>query len=66
MRAIFCPYTGVVLDMRRAVYIATPTNSFVCTGDHWDKVCEANGGIDNIRKMAGHAIDVYDGRELFR
>lgn len=65
MRAIFCPYTGQVLDMRRAVVIVTPTSSHVCSAEHWDKRVAAAGGLDVIRANAPRS-DIYDGRELFR
>lgn len=70
MREIFCPFTGVVLDMRRAVVIVTPTRSFVCTGAHWDEAVAKVGGLDALRAaLAGKLgraaeVDVYDGREL--
>lgn len=72
MREIFCPYTGVVLDMRRAVVIVTPTGSFVCTGIHWDERMATVGGLDTFRELVSKKlgrpaqVDVYDGRELFK
>jgi hypothetical protein len=72
MREIFCPYTGVILDMRRAVVIVTPTGSFVCTGAHWDDRMASVGGLDAFRDMVSKKlgrpaqVTVYDGRELFR
>jgi len=72
MRAIFCPFTGAVLDMRRAVVIVTPTGSHVCAATHWDERISEEGGLDAYRaklsKKLGRParIDVYDGRELFK
>lgn len=72
VRAIFCPYTGVVLDMRRAVLVVTPTMTFVCAATHWDKCVAQVGGLDKYRAMLDKKmgrparIDVYDGRELFK
>jgi hypothetical protein len=72
VREIFCPYTSVILDMRRAVVIVTPTGSFVCTGDHWDERMASVGGLDVFREMVSKKlgrpaeVKVYDGRELFK
>ena len=63
MRAIFCPFTGQVLDMRRAVVIDTGTRMFVCTATHWDEVrpsFEEHLGAEAMAK-----VKVYDGRELY-
>jgi hypothetical protein len=66
MRAIFCPYTGAVLDMRRAVVVSTPDRLFVCAATHWDKVVKglADAG-KTITELAPNTT-VYDGRELFK
>jgi len=66
MRAIFCPYTGVILDMRRAVVVSTPTSMFVCAATHWDKTVQglADAG-KTIAELAPNTT-VYDGRELFK
>ena len=72
MHEIFCPFTGVVLDMRRAVVIVTPTGSFVSTGAHWDDRMAEVGGFDaflaDVSKKLGRPVqvEVYDGRELFK
>jgi hypothetical protein len=72
MREIFCPWTGQVLDMRRAVVIATPTESFVCSAAHWDAAMVQYGGLDAFRDIISRKlgrpaqVNVYDGRELFK
>lgn len=63
MRAIFCPFTGVILDMRRAVVVVTSTRSFVMAATHWDEVRPA---IEAALARAEQTVDVYDGRELFK
>lgn len=62
VRAIFCPFTGDVLDMRRAVVVDTGTKLFVCTGTHWDTVKD---DIYSAMAGLGKEIKVYDGRELY-
>lgn len=67
MRAIFCPYTGAVLDMRRAVVVDSGYQTFVCAATHWDKiVLNYPGGLDAMRRANKREITVYDGRELFK
>lgn len=68
MRAIFCPYTERILDMRRAVVVDTGTRSFVMSAAHWDKINEAHPDLraELEARNNGRAITVYDGRELFR
>ena len=68
MRAIFCPYTGDILDMRRAVVVDTGTTSFVCTARHWDELLAEHPTTlaDMKRLNGGRAVKVYDGRELFK
>ena len=63
MRSIFCPFTGVVLDMRRAVVLNTGTASFVCTATHWDEVKD---DVLSHLVAAGREPNIYDGRELFK
>lgn len=60
VRQIFCPYTGQVLDMRRAVVVSTDTISLVMTASRWDSLGKAERDV--LRSQA----KVYDGRELFR
>ena len=60
MRAIFCPYTGQVLDMRRAVYVEGRKHSYVMTAAHWDSLPESS------RRTILANAKVYDGRELFK
>lgn len=70
-RVMFCPFTGDLLDMRRAVVISTPTETFVCTGAHWDESLARVGGLDAftaiVAKKLGRPaqIKVYDGRLLY-
>lgn len=60
MQAIFCPYTQVVLDMRRAVYVDTGRRSFVMDGKHWDSLsATSKAEVTNRAK-------VYDGRVYFK
>lgn len=70
MREIFCPYTGAVLDMRRAVVVEGVSLS-VMAATHWDKVLASyEGGLAALRaeneRRTGKTITVYDGRELFK
>lgn len=71
MRAIFCPYTGVVLDMRRAVVVDSGIRSYVMVATYWDKVVASyEGGLEALsadnKTRTGREIKVYDGRELFK
>lgn len=63
MREIFCPYTGVILDMRRAVVVVSSTSQVVCAATHWDTVKD---GVLATFTKARLSVDVYDGRELFK
>ena len=63
MRAIFCPFTGVVLDMRRAVVVDTGVDPYVMEATHWDEVREH---FDAMMADRQRAYTVYDGRELFK
>jgi hypothetical protein len=72
MRAITCPYTGRVLDMRRAVLVSTSQGaSFVCEAAHWDAMkphLEAGirAAIADGRAPEGYRVtEVLDGRELW-
>jgi len=68
MREIFCPYTGDILDMRRAVVVDTGTTSFVCTARHWDELLAEHPTTlaDMKRLNGGRPVKLYDGRELFK
>jgi hypothetical protein len=64
-RQIFDPYTGDILDVRRAVLIdGTDHNKgvgmHVMTAANYDKAKAAL-----IEKYGENSFDVYDGRELF-
>lgn len=61
MREIFCPFSGVILDMRRAVVVETASRSFVMAAKHWDSL-----GDRERAEIIKHAKKVYDGRELFK
>lgn len=63
MRQIFCPYTGVILDMRRAVLLDGSDNGhgiIILDGKAWDLV-----KVDFLA-VYSEEYDVYDGRELWR
>jgi hypothetical protein len=62
VRAIFCPYTNAILDMRRAIVVRTQNGQHVCSAAHWDKLSES--AQDIIRAQEG--TKVYDGREYFK
>lgn len=67
MRAIFCPYTNVILDMRRAVVIDTGTRTMVCSATFWDKrLAEQPDLVAEMERAAKRPVKVYDGRELFK
>jgi len=62
MREIFCPYTQVILDMRRAVYVERTSGrqSWVMDGKHWDSLSETSKAEIKARAK------VYDGRVYFK
>lgn len=62
MRTIFCPFTGKVLDMRRALVFSTTTSTFICSAEHWDSLAEESRAYMAARP----GITIYDGRELFK
>jgi hypothetical protein len=70
-REIFCPYTKVVLDVRRAVLIQqTGAGAIVCSADYWDKVRgSVLNGIEDAkaagRLPADYAVEVLDGRDYY-
>lgn len=67
MREIFCPYTGAVMDMRRAVVVDSGYQTFVCAATHWDKiVLNYPGGLAAMERANKRPVTVYDGRELFK
>jgi hypothetical protein len=67
MREIFCPYTGAIMDMRRAVVVDSGYQTFVCAATHWDKiVANYPGGLAAMERANKRPVTVYDGRELFK
>lgn len=64
MRQIFCPFTGTIMDMRRAVVVDTGTRQFVMHATHWDEVKDRF--FEHIGDDAAKRVSVYDGRELFK
>jgi hypothetical protein len=67
MREIFCPYTGAVMDMRRAVVVDSGYRTFVCAATHWDKiVLNYPGGLPAMERANKRPVTVYDGRGLFK
>ena len=59
-RAMFCPITGRILDVRDAVLVITADGgSMVMAGDVWDV------GGDNVRTRCD-VTDVIDGRVMWR
>lgn len=71
MRAIFCPYTGEVLDMRRAVLVQPNHGSAsVCTAAFWDAHSQTvRDGIqqakDEGKLPADYEIEILDGRDYY-
>ena len=63
VRHIFCPYSQVVLDMRRAVVVQTGVESRVMTGVVWDTVKDEF--FANLSPEQAERVKVYDGRELY-
>lgn len=60
---VTCPYTGVVLDKRKAVVVSANGRDIACDGEYWDKVkTKVIEGADK----AGKKVTVLDGRELFK
>jgi hypothetical protein len=73
MRAITCPYSGVVLDMRRAVLVSTSQGaSFVCDARYWDtakpllEAAIAKAVADGRAPADYRVTEVLDGRELWK
>jgi hypothetical protein len=73
MTAIFSPYGGGLLDVRRAVLIdgsdftkkdGKSGTTIVLTASEYDKVIENVGGIDALKEKFGHGFEVYDGRKM--
>ena len=67
MTAITCPYSGEVLDMRRAVLLDGSDN-----GGRMDLLCAdcydlllSKTSLDELQTKLGYKVDVYDGRVLF-
>lgn len=62
-RAIFCPFSGRLLDVRNAVWVAPAVGpAAVITAELWD---EKKDLIAEGCESHGVALEVYDGRELF-
>lgn len=76
MTAIFCPYTSVVLDVRRAVLIdgsdyqradgSGRGRMNIMTADAYEIVLERAGGLEKLQEGLGYKVDILDGRELFK
>lgn len=60
-RAMFCEFTGSVLDVRRAVLVEAPHKSYIITTEHWDKVKDS---ILDHPSLAGK-VKVLDGRDYY-
>lgn len=62
-RVMFCPFTGVSLDCKKAVLlIISSGRHIVMAADHWDS--SQSEILDIVSKGSGE-IEVYDGRELW-
>ena len=64
-RAIFCPITGRVLDMRTAVLVVPKQQTgrmVVIDGSVWD---DQHEDVAAGAAAGGYEIEVYDGRELW-
>lgn len=70
-RAIFCPFSGAILDVSRAVLVqATGSRPFICTAAHWDTVKDSVAAGIQEAKDAGTigqdvTLDVLDGRDYW-
>jgi hypothetical protein len=70
-RQIFCPFSNVILDMRRAVLLDSTDapqggTMTIMTGDVYDKLLGilADQG-SSLEAAYGRPVVVYDGRVLF-
>jgi hypothetical protein len=68
MRAITDPYSGALLDVRRAVLLDGSDHGGrmdIMTAEVYDVVLAKAGGLEPLKIKLGYELDVYDGRELF-
>jgi hypothetical protein len=67
--AIFSPYGGGLLDVRRAVLIDGTDHGgrmLIMTAAEWEKVLAAfDGNADALADRLGFKFDLYDGRVLW-
>lgn len=66
MRRITCPHSGVVLDIRKAVYFNVTTAENVCGSDVvdgpvWDRIAET---VRDTCAAKGMTLEVIDGRVI--
>jgi hypothetical protein len=76
MRQIMCPFSGDVLDVRRAVLIDGSDyertdgkgrgKMVIMTAEIFDAAVERAGGLEKLAEGLKFRFDVYDGRELFQ
>lgn len=75
-RQIVCPYSGVVLDVRRAVLLdgsdyertdgtGRKGRMDIMDGAVYDHLLSKVGGLDALQEKLGYQVDVLDGRDLF-
>jgi hypothetical protein len=62
MRAITCPFTGAVLDVRRAVAVTINGKDYIMTASHWDDVKD---GILAFAASKTLTVEILDGRVLY-
>lgn len=62
-RAIFCPYTGVIMDMRRTVVVIQGSGSRSMDATKWDEIKDQF--FAHIGPEVAATVTVLDGRELF-
>ena len=65
--AIFNPYGGGLLDIRRAVLLDGTEHAgtmHIMTAAEFDTVTTNFGGIETLKAKLGNDFEVYDGREM--
>jgi hypothetical protein len=68
-RQIFSPYSGEILDVRRAVLLDGTDHGggmMIMTAAEYDIVLEKSGGHEKLEAKFGHPLIAYDGRKLFK